>query len=1361
MDAHARRNLIESLLRERGYGYDGGVVAVDRGAPLRASLAQERMWFWDRATSPRSFLHNVPLTARLRGPIDVECLGQAFQAIIDRHELLRSSFRFIGAELYQYSNETLAAPMTLIDFSNENDPWASYELFGLADARHCFELTQVPLIKASLARIAADDHVLLVTAHHILWDGWSTGMLVYELAAHYKDLQAGASLSLTTLPVQYADWSAWQHRVLRGERLEKLQAYWRNELADAETVHVRPTKVTPPSGPSDKGKTISFSVSDTLTLSLQEFGKQEDATLFMVLMAALTALIHGRSGESDLTVGGLISNRTTKGIEGLIGYFVNTVVIRSRASGADTFRDHLRRIRRVTLRSYEHQALPIGRVSRLAAPARKRGFDDPLYSVDFVFQSAERPETDFGDVALSVPDRNTRTADYDMGLVMWQRLPDLKKTAGLEGWWEYKTDLFGDAAAQALIDQFVAILSTVADEPDTRLSDLPPVSSEDRTKFSVLGSAEFDSAPLSPSCPRPANGDPDERVWRDADGEIWSFPLIKAALAPTAASPDQPWLRLWRGLLDGDAVAVSVPAERFGAPETTARFTADAVTAGCAALIDHFGLGPKDHVLQLGQGHDMESLCVAMTRLSIGARVTQSPHDAVNASTIRDWVFKDGANVIHSGPEFLRLLLNEFEVNPGLTHQLRAVFVSAGPITERLARTWRATLPGVALWRAFWPPVAAGPCAWHELDTDVFYDSRWDRIGSPAPGHQLLILDGAGAPSLPGAVGDLFVAGPSLACAVEASKLGLPKPPSYQLRSNPFATGPAGFMATSGLRARADLEGRAECRMDTPELVHHASGPVAAEQINEALRIEPYVESARTEFSLGEDCIWSSISYVELTEASPAKAQMALQSLWRSAIASDWTDFAETNPEVLDWVISQIHEDECILVVCAATDAPLAIRVTSFAKQTTVFSLDQIEAIGALPAEHFGAVIVDTVVACLPGCEHLMTFIDRLLGLGRADGRLILCGLRNDDLISASAASSFLACAAPDTPASHAHHFVENARRLGVELSVSPQGFEDFCLSLPGVDAVLVQPRVCLEDTAAATLLFDGVVYKRTSADRQAAQNRVSWQLHLGEEQLDELIPSGNLQDIVIEAFADRRVLDARACERATDEILPGATIDILKKAAAQPDHLLDFDRLRDVMQARGFHFVQARFSQTPDTFDVAFSKSPAKTVPFSRRSQPVEVRSTDWTSSPASKVERLQTVIALRVALADGDPPGVEPDLICVIHDASPLPSYGLNLATFPARPRPSGQLTSPVSRASRLAQKICADLSGVLYGGHDREIILGLLAQPALRTLLIDALEATGHGPLTKTDVDSTAILLDLLDQWPGNLSEKIDAK
>ena len=491
-----RAALLRVLMRERGLpGPEAAVVPVPRdGLPI-ASFAQHRIWFLDQVLGPRAFIFGVPLTARLWGPIDVAALEYALNAVVARQESLRTTFGLVGTRVVQRIHAHVHAPLSYVDISAEPDPWALVTRHGREHGRALFDITRPPLLRATLLRLAEDDHVLLFDAHHIVWDGTSTALLVHELATHYQARLIGRPPDLPQLGVHYADWADWQRRHLSGATLERHLDYWRAQVAEAPAVRLPSAPRSASALSSDEGATETFTIDAPLTAALGRLARAEGATLFQVLLAAWTALVHRLTGEDDFTLGILIANRQRAEIEPLIGYFVNTVLIRSRIGATTTFAEHLARVRATTLGAYEHQALPIERVIKLAAAHNDRPFDEPLYAMDFQLQNAPRQRTDFGGHRLEILDRNTGTADLDVGIILWQRLADYSEDAGLQGWCEYRTELFDPPAIRRLLERYVATLTAVAESPSGALADLTVATPAETQASIVRGPVRRDGAP--------------------------------------------------------------------------------------------------------------------------------------------------------------------------------------------------------------------------------------------------------------------------------------------------------------------------------------------------------------------------------------------------------------------------------------------------------------------------------------------------------------------------------------------------------------------------------------------------------------------------------------------------------------------------------------------------------------------------------------------------------------------------------------------------------------------------------------------------------------------------------------------------
>src|SRR5215217_1019388 len=377
----ARRALLEAMLR--GQVRSSGIVPrADRdGAPL--SFAQERLWFVDRL-EPGSAVYNIPVEWRLGGALDEAALERALGEIVRRHEALRTTFREVDGSPVQVIAPFGGFTLRLDDLSGLADADREVEVRRRAgeEAARPFDLSAGPLFRAALLRLGEEDHVLLLSMHHIVSDGWSTGVLFRELSALYAAYLAGRESPLPELPVQYADYAVWQREQLAGEVLDRQLAYWKERLAGAPELLELPTDHPRPAVQTYRGATVLVELSLQLLERLQALGQSEGATLYMVLLGAFQVLLGKYAGSEDVVVGTPIAGRTRRETEELIGFFVNTLVLRTDLSGNPSFRETLRRVREVTLGAYAHQEVPFEKLVAELQPERSLSHS-PLFQVMF------------------------------------------------------------------------------------------------------------------------------------------------------------------------------------------------------------------------------------------------------------------------------------------------------------------------------------------------------------------------------------------------------------------------------------------------------------------------------------------------------------------------------------------------------------------------------------------------------------------------------------------------------------------------------------------------------------------------------------------------------------------------------------------------------------------------------------------------------------------------------------------------------------------------------------------------------------------------------------------------------------------
>jgi amino acid adenylation domain-containing protein len=462
-----RLALLEALLKEEGIESAGNgthagpppLVPVPRTDGLPLSFAQQRLWFLDQL-EPGSAAYNVPGALRLCGPLDIAALERSLNAIVARHEALRTSFPTRGSQPHQQIVPTLDVALPVIDLSTV--PQATREAVArdhvLRAAQQPFDLAAGPLLRTTLLRLSPEEHVLLVTFHHSIADGWSLGIFIQELTACYAAFVAGQTPALPALPIQYVDYAVWQRTWLQGTVLDEQLGYWRSQLADAPPLLALPTDRPRPPVQIFKGGRYSFNLSQPLRNALVTLSREEGATLFMTLLAAWQALLARYSGQDDIVVGTPIAGRTRAETEGVIGMFVNTLVLRSNLRGQPSFRELVARVREVCLGAYAHQDLPFEQVVEALQPVRSLSYA-PLFQVLFALQNAPMPPLTLAGLTLSEVPIESGTAKFDLNL-SFQEQAD-----GLAGMIEYNANLFESTTIERMMGHFQALLTAVAADP--------------------------------------------------------------------------------------------------------------------------------------------------------------------------------------------------------------------------------------------------------------------------------------------------------------------------------------------------------------------------------------------------------------------------------------------------------------------------------------------------------------------------------------------------------------------------------------------------------------------------------------------------------------------------------------------------------------------------------------------------------------------------------------------------------------------------------------------------------------------------------------------------------------------------------
>ena len=437
------------------------------------SFAQQRLWFIEQMETGNPF-YNVPVAVRLKGALNVPALQQTFTEIIRRHESLRTNFVTVDGQPMQNIDVARPAHLPVLDLSDlevaERD--AEARRLTAAEMVKPFDLTCDQLLRTTLLRLADDEHIALLTMHHIVSDGWSMGILIREVVALYKAYSAGESSPLAELPIQYADYAAWQREWLTGEVLQGQLNYWKQQLNGAPPVLEIPTDRPRPTAQSHQGAFVSLALGRQLSEQLNELCQKEGVTLFMLLLAAFQTLLSRYSGQKDIIVGTPIAGRTQVETEGLIGFFVNTLALRSDLNGNPTFREFLQRVREVVLGAYANQDIPFEKLVEELAPERSLS-RNPLVQVVFSFQNTPQGTLEMPGLTLSPFGGENRTAKFDMTLGI------VENPEGINAVLDYCTDLFDEATAQRMLSHFHNLLEAICADPETGVQNISLLSPEE------------------------------------------------------------------------------------------------------------------------------------------------------------------------------------------------------------------------------------------------------------------------------------------------------------------------------------------------------------------------------------------------------------------------------------------------------------------------------------------------------------------------------------------------------------------------------------------------------------------------------------------------------------------------------------------------------------------------------------------------------------------------------------------------------------------------------------------------------------------------------------------------------------------
>lgn len=536
------RRLAESVRSEGG---DPIFPHINRDAPAPLSYSQQLLWLVEQREGP-SAKYNMPSAYRLVGRLDADAMVRTLRTIVRRHESLRTYFRDSEGDPVQCVDDTFELDVPVIDLcdlaADERD--RQVQALVQQNVDWCFDVGSLPLARFVLLRTAVDEHFLLMNVHHIVYDGWSKGLLLQEMAVLYPAYGAGrdAQGELPLLPIQYRDYAAWQ-RVGQLAEIERQLGYWTRKLEGAlPLLHVPGDRPRPPQ-PSGRGAGLMMHVPRFLSEQVETLARSEGASMYMAMLAMFKVLLARLSGQRDIVVGSPVDNRSRSELQQVIGYFLNTSVLRSDIDVALSFREVLARVRQTCVEAYQYQDVALGQVIDAVNPLRSLSFP-PLFQVMFVFQNAGSANFSLPGIAVSRADAESSTSKYDLYL-SFQTTAD-----GLKGWWTYNTDLYDQATIEHFSACLLGLLVDAVSDPDKPAARLLMADRDDAEPIPAAPeSVPFESLP--DRFVRQARATPEAPALIDATGPVSYADLLRRVAGFTVE------LRAC-GVGRGDVVAVRI-----------------------------------------------------------------------------------------------------------------------------------------------------------------------------------------------------------------------------------------------------------------------------------------------------------------------------------------------------------------------------------------------------------------------------------------------------------------------------------------------------------------------------------------------------------------------------------------------------------------------------------------------------------------------------------------------------------------------------------------------------------------------------------------------------------------------------------
>ncbi len=442
-----------------------------RPAHIPLSFSQERLWFIDQLEG--SVQYHLPVVLRLKGKLHREALSHSLQQIVNRHEVLRTVYREQEGQSWQYIKEKDSNKLEIIDGSRYNEDKKGLGEYIQKLTKAPFDLSRDNMLRVTLIALGEEDHVMVATMHHIASDAWSTSILVKEVAELYSSYTEQRMANLPELPLQYADYSIWQRGYLQGELLEKKISYWKEKLEGVSTLQM-PTDYKRPAVQSTRGSFAGFKIDKQLSGQLYDLSKKEGTTLFITMQAVYKAMLYRYSGQSDISVGTSIARREQQQLEGLIGFFVNTLALRDEVSGEQSFKELLRQVRTTTMEAYEHQEVPFEKVVETVIKERDKS-RSPLFQVMLVLKNTpDVPQLKLGEVTLSGEGHEHTTVKFELTFFINET------NNGLNCSVQYCRDLYSAETIARMMAHFTELARSAVKDPEEKIGKLKMLAEEEK-----------------------------------------------------------------------------------------------------------------------------------------------------------------------------------------------------------------------------------------------------------------------------------------------------------------------------------------------------------------------------------------------------------------------------------------------------------------------------------------------------------------------------------------------------------------------------------------------------------------------------------------------------------------------------------------------------------------------------------------------------------------------------------------------------------------------------------------------------------------------------------------------------------------